>query len=230
MDGLRSLRSSACLGVPVVEIKFCGLTRARDAALAATLGAAYVGVIFAGGPRRLDAVQAREVFAGLEGSHVRRVGVFGAQSIAEIARDADALALDVVQLHSEATPTRVSELHRSWDGEVWAVVGVAGGALPDASPLVGVAEGVVIDSVFGGRSGGTGTSFAWSLVAPSLAPLRGRLRLVVAGGLKPMNVAEAVSVLAPDVVDVSSGVELAPGIKDPQLMRAFAAAIRSREE
>ncbi len=230
MDGPPSPLSLVCRGVRVVEIKFCGLTRPVDAAEAARLGAAYAGVIFAGGPRHLDVARARVVLAGLEGSNVRRAGVFGAQSIAEIVRDADALSLDVVQLHSGATPSRVRELRRSWKGEVWAVVGVSGSALPPTSPLVGLADGVVLDSVFGGRSGGTGTSFSWSVVAPALTPLRGRLLLVIAGGLSPVNVAEAVRLLAPDVVDVSSGVEASPGIKDPKLMRAFAAAARSREE
>jgi phosphoribosylanthranilate isomerase len=211
-------------------VKFCGLTRREDAAMAATLGAEYAGVIFAGGPRRLDPVRARAVFDGLEGRATRRVGVFGSQAVEEIAAIADEVALDVVQLHSGATVDRLLELHERFDGEVWAVVGVGTAGVGDVSPILPHAAAIVLDTSVGGRSGGTGRSFDWGAAAEELRPSRGRMRLVLAGGLTPGNVVGAIAVLSPEVVDVSSGVEASPGIKDPALMRAFAAAARSREE
>lgn len=212
------------------EVKFCGLTRPEDARTAAGLGAEYAGVIFAGGPRLLDPARARTVLAGLSGSATRRVGVFGDQALSEILRTADAVALDVVQLHSGATLHRLLELQERFAGQVWAVLAVGSEWVDDPLAVAEYADAIVLDSSVSGRSGGTGRTFDWSAAAVSVRSWRGSTRLVLAGGLRPGNVADAIGVLAPDVVDVSSGVEVAPGIKDPELMRAFAAAARSREE
>lgn len=194
------------------------------------LGAAFAGVIFAGGPRALDVPRARVVLGAVDGTPTRRVGVFGTQPVATIAWMADELGLDVVQLHSGATLDRVLELRKWHDGEVWAVVGVDRGGVGDLGAFAGVADGIVLDTEVGGRSGGTGKVFDWSSAAHAAAALPGELRLVVAGGLRPGNVGEAIAVLGPDVVDVSSGVESSPGIKDPELMRAFVEMARPREE
>lgn len=215
----------------MAEIKFCGLTRPADAAVAAELGAAYAGVIFAHGPRLLDLPGARAVFAALGGTPVRRVGVFGRQPVSEIARIASDTSLHVVQLHHGATPDALLILRESFAGEVWAVLGVGRDTLPEGGEfLADQVDAVVLDTMVDGRTGGTGATFDWTGVAPAVAALRPRTRVVLAGGLRASNVARAVRVLAPDVVDVSSGVESAPGIKDPDQMRAFAAAARSRED
>jgi phosphoribosylanthranilate isomerase len=225
------VRSPPCDGSRVVEIKFCGLTRAADAAVAAECGAAYAGVVFAHGPRLLDVPRARAVFAVLEGTPVRRVGVFGRQTVREIAGIASDASLHVVQLHDGATPDALLMLRESFAGDVWAVLGVAGSDLPaGGESLAEQVDAVVLDTMVGGRTGGTGAAFDWTGVAPAVATLRARTRLVLAGGLRPANVARAVRALSPDVVDVSSGVESAPGIKDPEQMRAFAAAARSPED
>lgn len=214
----------------MADVKFCGLTRAHDVAAAVELGAAYAGVILAGGPRALDIARARVVLGPVEGTATRRVGVFGAQAPATVAWMADELGLDVVQLHSGATPDRILELRKWHDGEIWAVIGVEDGTVGDLDAFVGLAEAVVLDTSVGGRSGGTGKVFDWGAAAHSTSAMPAGLRLVVAGGLRPGNVSEAIAVLRPAVVDVSSGVESAPGIKDPELMRAFAEMARSREE
>jgi phosphoribosylanthranilate isomerase len=212
------------------DLKFCGLTRAEDAAMAAELGAAYAGAIFAGGPRRLDASRARAVFAGLDGSAVRRVGVFAADPIEVILRLADVTALHVLQLHDGATLDRVLSLRSGFSGAIWAVVRVRGSELePVDEVLVRSVDAVVLDTVVGGRSGGTGVAFDWGAAAAAVRVVATRRPVVLAGGLRPENVAEAVRQLAPAVVDVSSGVESSPGIKDHGLMRAFADAARLRE-
>ena len=227
-----------CHGRDVPEVKFCGLTRAHDAAVAASLHANYAGVVFAGGPRLVDARVAREVFGALDGTPVQRVGVFAGQTPDEILRLADETALHVIQLHGGATLDVVLTLRERFGGTLWAAVGIDGAAtsaaLSELVELGGRVDAVVLDTAVRGRSGGTGLTFDWETLAPGLRRVRRGVRIVVAGGLRPSNVVRAVLLLAPDVVDVSSGVETAPGIKDPGLMRAFAAAVaagaRSREE
>lgn len=213
-----------------VEIKFCGLTRAADAEYAASLGAAYVGVIFAESPRRVDPGAATGVLAGVRG-RASTVGVFGPATVETIATIASGLGLDVVQLHGDPSPGVVERVRPTFGGAVWAVVRIADGALPDSvAELLTVADAVVLDAKVPGQLGGTGQSFDWDAIAQTLDRRRARARLVLAGGLSPENVADAVRIIGPDVVDVSSGVESAPGIKDHARMRAFRDAVRADEE
>lgn len=202
------------------EIKFCGLTRAVDAQFAAELGAAYVGVIFAGGPRHRTLDQAAAVLADLP-RRVRRVGVFGRQTPEAIASVASTLKLDVVQLHDLSDPSLVTEVKKQTSADVWAVIRLSRGFLPENSKAIAtVADGVVLDAYVPGVTGGTGVALPWEELADQLAVLRST-RLILAGGLRPENVARAIALVAPDVVDVSSGVETEVGIKDPEKMRAF---------
>jgi phosphoribosylanthranilate isomerase len=208
------------------EVKFCGLTRVEDAELASELGAAYIGVIFAGGPRTVPAPLAAGILRA--GHSVRaRVGVFGAQTPAEIAAIATEVPLEVVQLHADPTPADVDALRRHWHGVIWAAVRIAGTDIPrGTADLFRAADAVVFDARVSGRLGGTGVPLAWARLRDGVDRLRARRPLVLAGGLTPENVAIAADALEPDVVDVSSGVERAPGIKDHARMRAFAMAVR----
>jgi phosphoribosylanthranilate isomerase len=209
------------------DVKFCGLTRPEDAALAAALGAAYLGVIFAGGPRLLEPARARTVLdaAGAGERRPARVGVFGAASAEAIARVAEEAGLDVVQLHADPSPADVAAVRARFAGEVWAVIRTATPELPaGARALFDSADAVVLDARVAGTLGGSGVALDWPALAPAVEAARSGGRLVVAGGLHAENVARAVAALSPAAVDVSSGVERAPGIKDPARMRAFAAA------
>ena len=209
----------------MAEVKICGLTRAEDAALVTSLGAGYAGVIFAGGPRRLSVPQAATVFSGLGAGTVRKVGVFGDVPAESIIDDARTLALDVVQLHAGGDPDAVRKLRRGFGGLVWGVVGVElDGAWRDLPWPVNTLDAVVLDTAIAGRSGGTGVAFDWAAAQPRVAERLAGRPWVLAGGLRPSTVGEAVRRLAPSVVDVSSGVESAPGIKDGGLMRAFVQA------
>ena len=217
----------------VPAVKICGLVRPDDAALAGRLGADYVGSIFAGGPRMIDAATARANVAAARvaapGRPPRAVGVMAAQTPAEVARLAREATLDAVQLHADPDADMVAAVRAVWGGEVWAVLRIAGTTLPPhAAALFDVADAVVLDArVDGPLLGGTGVALDWDGLAAALEPHRGRASLVLAGGLRPENVAAAVRALRPDVVDVSSGVERSPGVKDPDRVAAFLAAARS---
>ena len=211
------------------QIKFCGMTRPADASNAARLGAAHIGVIFADSPRRVDEATARAVFEAA-GEYVGHVAVFGRESADGIAAKAARSGADVVQLHGAQGTSAIAELRRNFRGKIWAVVSVDPDShlLPrEAAELAEAADALLLDARVGGRSGGTGRTLNWDRLFESVAPLRERTALVLAGGLTPENVAAAIRAIRPNIVDVSSGVEISPGIKDPVRMEAFAEAVRS---
>ena len=208
----------------LARVKFCGMTRSQDAALAAEIGAAYVGVVFADGPRRVSPAVGRSILDAA-GGNVRRVGVFGTNDPGDIARVSEEARLDIVQLHNDATASDIRSIRGRFQGEVWAAIRIAGHHIPaESEQLFDQADAVVLDARSEKRLGGTGRALPWNEVAVDLARDRGSSAVVLAGGLTPSNVAGAIRTLAPDVVDVSSGIESAPGIKDPWLMREFYAA------
>lgn len=206
------------------RVKVCGLVRREDAEYAARAGASYVGSIFAGGPRAVDPAVARangEAAAAAASGAGRfapqRVAVVGAQNPANVTRIAREAGADIVQLHADPEPDGVLAMRLAWRGPVWAALRVAGPALPPhAAELFAVADAVVLDArVPGGALGGTGVALAWAELAGAVTEARAgtEAALVLAGGLTPENVVEAALALSPDVVDVSSGVEHAPGVK-----------------
>jgi phosphoribosylanthranilate isomerase len=217
----------------MVEIKFCGLTRAEDAQAAAALGARYAGVILTESPRRLTVERAREVFAAAPAG-IARVGVFGAEEPDAIAQSANAIGLDVVQLHGDPDGRMIARVREHWTGELWAAQRIRGSDVPrDAATLFALADAVVLDAQIQGKLGGSGVSLPWKELRDRIHSLRaGRARLVLAGGLRPENVAIAIDLLQPDVVDVSSGVESGAGgagVKDHARMRAFRDAVEAVE-
>ena len=212
----------------MTRIKFCGMTRPADAATAADLGASHVGVIFAESPRRVTPEAARRVFEAAR--DLRRVGVFGRTSLVDILHVIDEVTLDVIQLHSRLDADSVSRLREGFDGSIWVVVPVAeNGELldRDAHDIVDTADALVLDTSLGGKTGGSGRPFDWTSAAPAAKAVARNTPIVLAGGLNPVNVAAAIAAIGPAIVDVSSGVERSPGIKDPDLMHAFALAVGS---
>lgn len=209
-----------------VATKFCGLTRVQDVAAANTLGAAYAGVIFAGGPR-MQTVQSARVLVEASAT-ARPVGVFRADAPEELRRVLDVLPFAVVQLHGAVTESDVAAARDAGAKEIWGVIRVGPDGLPSgAESLFQAADAVVLDTATANGLGGSGERFDWEAVAGQLGAIRRRARMVLAGGLRPDNVALAIRALRPDVVDVSSGVESAPGIKDFELMRRFVDAVGS---
>ncbi len=210
------------------KIKFCGLCRPEDAAHGAAIGSDYSGVIFAPGKRTVTVETAREVLAAAPGT--KRVGVFGLDSVPSVlsvAREAD---LDVLQLHGRFTAEDHFLLRQEFEGEIWSVISVdvESGALDENwRSFADAADALLLDSSVAGNTGGTGRPFNWGAAAASVHAVATEMPIILAGGLTPDNVAAAMHQLSPDVVDVSSGVERSPGVKDHDLMSAFALAVRS---
>jgi phosphoribosylanthranilate isomerase len=210
--------------------KICGLMHPEDAAFATLNGARYVGAILAGGPRRVTPLSARAVFEAA--GTLTRVIVVGHDPIDDIVRDGMAAGADIVQLHGDPSPRTVSELRERWPGGIWAALRVPSDAfdVDRASALFAVADGVVLDAFVPGALGGTGVRIDWRAIEQPLRAVRAlpdsNALLVLAGGLTPENVASGIARLSPDVVDVSSGVERAPGVKDHDRMQRFLAAVR----
>jgi phosphoribosylanthranilate isomerase len=207
------------------DIKICGLTRSVDAEYADAAAVEYLGVIFAGGPRERTPMQARDT---LSGRRARKVGVFAEQPEDVIATLVEMVGLHVVQLHGVADPDRVERVRAATGKEIWAVVRTADGVLPDNVEELGdAADALLIDAHVAGQLGGSGVQVPWDRLGESLDALDYHPRIVLAGGLTPDNVGEAIDLVAPNVVDVSSGVESSPGVKDHARIRAFVAAVRS---
>jgi phosphoribosylanthranilate isomerase len=209
----------------MVSVKICGLRRAQDAISAEEAGASYGGVILASGsPRTVSPRQAAEIFAGVG---LARCGVVVNETIEGIRRLVDELGLSVVQLHGDEPPELAAAVREQTGAETWKAIRVRSGFdVVDALASYGsVADGLFLDGWSASARGGTGQTFPWEEVAAHRASLGG-LRLIAAGGLNPDNVARVIEVLAPDVVDVSSGVEATPGVKDARLIRAFSAAAK----
>ncbi|HEX8392107.1 MAG TPA: phosphoribosylanthranilate isomerase [Longimicrobium sp.] len=210
-------------------VKVCGLMRPSDAAAAVDAGAGYLGVILApGGKRTVTAAQAGVILGGL---HARRVGVFVDADEPALHAAAREAGLHVLQLHGDEPP-ELADRMRAAGYEVWKAVRVreAADVRAAAERYAGSVDALLLDGYSAAAHGGTGTRFPWEEVAairPSLPP---GLRLIAAGGLRPDNVAHAARLLRPDAVDVSSGVEASPGVKDHGAVRAFVQAVVSLSE
>jgi indole-3-glycerol phosphate synthase/phosphoribosylanthranilate isomerase len=210
-DPTRALRRLR--GAGSTEVKVCGVTRAEDLGPCRAAGVDWIGLNLSPlSPRRLSVERAVEL---AERARFAKgvVAVFAGNEPEEVRAAVEALKPDVVQLAGGmAAP--------GGDARVWRTVRVGGGA-PEA--LDGVADALLYDTAVPGAAGGTGRAFDWSLLdgVPRTRPL------VLAGGLTPANVAEAVRRVRPEVVDVASGVERAPGVKDAAKVTKFVTEVRS---
>jgi len=205
-----------------VRVKICGLTRPVDAAAATEAGAAFLGVVFAGGPRLVTPAQAAEVAAAADGVPV--FGVYGSQTVEEILRISRAAGLSGAQLHGSYPRAAAARL-RTEGLQVWRVVRIATPDGLDAlAAAVPDADAVLVESHVPHALGGAGVSLDLAVAREARARLAGTT-MVLAGGLTPESVAEAAGLVRPEVVDVSSGVEYLPGIKDPDKIARFLEAL-----
>jgi len=212
-----------------MRVKICGITSPEDAALAVQAGADAIGLMFASSPRRIDRNAAEQIVSVLPPFAVA-VGVF-VDAPAEWVREmATGLSLGAVQLSGDESLEYVAALAPLRVIKAVRVVGPESLEAPSSwarGQRPGNLAAVHLDTAVVGQHGGTGKSFDWSLAADLQHSAGAVLPMILAGGLRPDNVAEAIRVVRPYAVDVSSGVEAEPGRKDPEKVRRFVAEARS---
>jgi len=208
-----------------VRVKICGLTRPEDAAHAAAGGASFLGVVLAGGPRQVSLARAGEVAAASRGVPV--LGVFGDQPADAIVPLCRSAGLAGAQLHGRYTADDAAKLAEA-GLIVWRVLRIARPAdldLLDETSLH--AATLLVEPRVPHVAGGAGIPLDLALAVEARRRLAGT-RLALAGGLTPDTVGRAVAVVRPDIVDVSSGVESLPGIKDHEKIARFLEAVLGR--
>ncbi|HEX4000509.1 MAG TPA: phosphoribosylanthranilate isomerase [Pirellulales bacterium] len=214
------------------RIKICGVTTAADARGAAHAGADAIGLNFYPGSRRyLPPAAAKEVAAAIP-QGVRKVGVFVNAEPDFVCREADRLRLDLIQLAGDETPEYLSKLGGRPVMQAFRPRLDHADALRTivrfveaAARLTCAPKLTLIDAHRPGEYGGTGEAVNWTLLSRLWNELDGAApRLVLAGGLSPENVADAIAAVRPAAVDVASGVESSPGVKDSEQVRRFVAA------
>ena len=204
--------------MPVVRSKICGITRVEDALIAAEAGADAIGLVFyAKSPRAVTVPQAQAIIAALP-PFVTTVGLFVDANGDELSRVLDALPLDLLQFHGDETAAACEAARRPYLKALRVRPGDDVGARIEAYPS---AAGILLDTYVPGVPGGTGEAFDWSLVPHDL-----QKPIILAGGLTPANVADAIARVRPYGVDVSGGVEASKGVKDAEKVRAFVRAVR----
>ncbi len=200
------------------RVKICGITRCEDAVQAVRLGADAIGLVFfSGSPRYLQREQAQNI-AQVIPAFVARVGLFVNASIDEIRTTAKRVPLDLIQLHGDEDAAFCEQLDLPY------IKALKIRSAKDFAPLGRnylSARGVLVDAYSPVLQGGTGKTFDWTLIPPEFASA-----LILAGGLNPENIAEAMQRVKPYAVDVSSGVESAPGIKELTKLRRFMIEVR----
>lgn len=236
-------------------IKICGTTNLEDARLAVEAGADALGFVFAESPRRVTPEQAREIITALP-AEVEKVGVFVNETAPCIVQVAEQAGLTAIQLHGEEPLEvgRTIKLHglqgsrcpviRSFPISNWlkdpnqrGVVGwdpMAAGLVemgPEGKTAVTRSfDAILLDSGSIPKRGGTGMPFDWATGQFFVSAMSPFAKVIVAGGLNPSNIEEAISRLRPWGVDVVTGVECEPGKKDPQKVHAFVKAVRQADK
>lgn len=196
-----------------IRVKFCGITRAQDALDAVALGVDAIGLVFVPGSRReVNLEQARAIVREIP-AFVATVGLFMDANAADVAAIRSELALDLLQFHGSESPEYCAGFGHPY---IKALPMGDGLHLQSTLERYASARSVLLDAHRSGELGGRGEVFDWARIPRQLAG-----RIVLAGGLNPENVASAITAVRPYAVDVSSGIESAPGVKCPQRMQAF---------
>ncbi len=203
-----------------MRVKICGIARHEDAELAVELGAWALGfILWPQSPRAADPAVAAGIAAALR-RRVELVGVFVNATLDEIAHAADELHLSHLQLHGDEGPAFCAEAGRRTGAKVIKAVRIASAAdLQDVERFH--TDFHLLDTAARGLRGGSGQTWDWALAARR----RRKVPAILSGGLTADNVAAGIAALDPWAVDVSSGVEAEPGVKDPEKLRAFMAAV-----
>ena len=202
-------------------VKICGITQVEHGLAAARAGAQAIGVVFApGSPRRVSIDQAARIVASLP-PFVSTVGLFvdpGADLVRSVL---DRMPLSLLQFHGDEPESFCRQFNWPY---IKAIRVRPETPLLECAAQYSSAKGVLLDAFVAGTHGGTGAAFDWRMIPPDLP-----LPVVLAGGLSPRNVAEAIRQVRPWAVDVSSGVEKDKGIKDPAKIAAFMEEVRNAD-
>jgi phosphoribosylanthranilate isomerase len=210
--------------VDATRIKFCGITNLDDADAAVEVGAWALGMIlWPGSARRCRTAEAARI-AAVHRRRVELVGVFVNPTLDHVVTAADEIGLTMLQFHGDEGPAFCAEAARRSGCRVIKAARVRSGAEIQAlAPFH--TDFHLLDTYVDGVPGGTGETFAWELARRHL----GRIPVILAGGLTADNVGEAIATVHPYAVDVAGGTESAPGIKDHDKLRAFAAAVAATQ-
>lgn len=192
------------------RVKICGITREKDAEAAVTAGADAIGLVFyAKSPRFVDLEKARRICESLP-AFVTSVALFLDPDADQVEAVLDQVPVDLLQFHGSESAAFCDAFNRPWIK----AIGIEGEQdLEQRCQDYGLARGILLDSHVMGAAGGTGQTFNWDRIPASL-----KNRIILAGGLKPDNIAAAIQAVRPYAVDLSSGVESSPGIKDAGLI------------
>jgi phosphoribosylanthranilate isomerase len=219
----------------MVWVKICGTTNLEDAQAAVDAGADALGFVFAESPRRVAPVVARQITRALP-EHVEKIGVFVNETAGRIGEIVEEAGLTAVQLHGDETPDLVDRVAQqvarvrplrvipALSMERIRHMAMVDGLIIKFPPFI---DTLLVDSAGQGKRGGTGETWDWELGKAVVELLGNMVQVVVAGGLTPANVRDAIRTLRPWGVDVVSGVEREPGNKDHEKIRAFVKAAKS---
>ncbi len=203
------------------RIKICGITRIDDARAAIAVGVDAIGLVFyPRSPRCLDIERARSIVDQLP-PLVTVVGVFVNQTIKQVREIADRASLDILQLHGDETPEQCCRYGQPY---------IKGVRMRDDVDLTATARafsdcrGLLVDTYKPGIEGGTGETFSWKRIPATMTK-----PVILAGGLTPANVGEAIKTVRPFAVDVSSGVEKTPGVKEAREIERLVKAVRAAD-
>ena len=201
----------------MTRIKICGITRVEDALLASDLGAFALGFVFwPKSPRAVDIARARTIVEALP-AHVLKVGVFVDQPVEEVKDIAVATSLDAIQLHGQESPDYIRQFERP----VFKSMAVSPSFVVEQMDEIPSHATVLLDAHDPVKRGGTGRIIDWTLAAAAAA----RRPVILSGGITPDNVRPAVAAVRPFAIDVSSGVERSPGVKDAERLRSLFNAV-----
>jgi len=213
------VRDNFC-SIPTVKIKICGITNLEDALMAVEAGADALGFVFFKGSSRSVAPETAAAIIRALPPFIQTVGLFVNEELPVVNSVADGCGLDLIQLHGEESPAFCDAVQR----RVIKAFRVKDSTVLDEMAAYQVA-GYLLDAWSPVAHGGTGTTFNWDIASRTAVSRR----IILAGGLTPENVAGAIAAVTPYAVDVSSGVERVPGIKDSTKLFDFVQAVRRSE-
>ena len=205
--------------MPKIQTKICGITRPQDAQLAAQLGADAIGLVFFAGSKRCVTIAQAQAIVRVLPPFVSVVALFVNETAARIQEILARVPIDVLQFHGDETPAFCQQFHRPY---LKAVRVQTPADITAALRDFADARAVLFDAFVHGAYGGTGHTFDWAMLPQNL-----NAHWILSGGLNAENVADALRVTHAQAVDVSSGVESAAGVKSPEKMAAFMAAVQA---